>query len=575
MNWKLLDAVRRTSTPLKNDLIDNYAAGKINRRDFVRRGTIIGLSVPAMTAVLAACGGDDDDAPTASSGDGGGGDAAANFGVVESTGFAAGGVVSVGVQPPSSALDPINMLDQGVYNICSQSFEYLVGVGLDGNITSNALATGWEVNEVGDAWTFSLREGVTWQDGSAFTANDVSATLDRLAEAANAGLGGVIEVGSVDVVDDLTCTVNLLNPNGNFPVLVSNFNAQTLITPVSYGTGTLLDESPNGTGAWIIESYDPQGSAVFTKNPNWWGGETLLDGVEIRHFESTDTAITAVESGSIDAIQQFNVIGGEGLLDDSEFTVLTPPASTHRQVWFNTSQGNFTNKLVRQAMAWTFDRERMVSTLFNGRAEIGNDYPVWSTLPFYDPDAVEQRSRNIEKAKELLAQAEVEALATDIHFGDVQEVPDLAQLIAQDALDAGFDVTAQLNNQGTFYDDSWCPPNEGPTPCADSDDFGIVDWGHRPVPDVFLSSSFQTNAVWNASVYADSDYDALITEYQGSFTVDDQKTAMTKIQQKLWEDVPAIYPYFYNYLSGARTNVANMQSTALGHSMLTQASKEA
>jgi peptide/nickel transport system substrate-binding protein len=147
-------------------------------------------------------------------------------------------------------------------------------------------------------------------------------------------------------------------------------------------TGTLLDERPAGTGAWIIESYSPQGSAVFAKNPNWWGGETLLDGVEIRHFESTETQITAVEAGEIDAIQQFNVIGGEGLLNDDNFTVLTPPASTHRQVWFNTGRAQFTNKLTRQAMAWTLDRDRMVSRLFNGRAMVGNDSPVWSTLPF-------------------------------------------------------------------------------------------------------------------------------------------------------------------------------------------------
>jgi peptide/nickel transport system substrate-binding protein len=72
---------------------------------------------------------------------------------------------------------------------------------------------------------------VTWQDGTAFTTADVAATMDRLSEAANAGLGGVMGVGAVEVVDDVTCVINLLNPNGNFPVLVSNFNAQTLITP--------------------------------------------------------------------------------------------------------------------------------------------------------------------------------------------------------------------------------------------------------------------------------------------------------------------------------------------------------
>ncbi|MEM7430281.1 MAG: hypothetical protein AAF441_29855, partial [Pseudomonadota bacterium] len=75
-----------------------------------------------------------------------------------------------------------------------------------------------------------------------------------------------------------------------------------------------------------------------------------------------------------------------------------------------------------------------------------------STLPFYDADAGAQRTRNLARALEPLAVAEAEAVAADIHFGDVQEVPDLAQLIAQDSAEAGFTVTPQLNSQGTFYE---------------------------------------------------------------------------------------------------------------------------
>ena len=524
-----------------------------------------------MGAVIAACGDDGGSDTNTGGGDG----STDNLGVSTGSAFAAGGVVTIGVQPPSSALDPVNMLDQGVYNICSQSFEYLVGVGGDGNIAPSALATGWTVNESGDEWTVTLRSGVQWQDGSDFTSADVAATMDRLALAENAGLAGVIAEGAVSTPDALTCVFQLENPNGNFPVLISNFNAQTLITPASFETGSLLSDTPNGTGPWVLESYDASGSAIFGKNPNWWGGETLLDGVEIRHFETTESQITAVESGAIDMIQQFNVIGGEGLLSNGDFTVLTPPASTHRQAWFNTVKPTFSNKLVRQALAWTLDRERMISTLFNGRAILGNDSPIWSTLPFYDADAVEQRSRNIDKAKELLAEAAAESVSADIHFGDVQEVPDLAQLMSQDAADAGFNLTTALNSQGTFYDDSWCP-NLGEQPaCPESSEFGIVDWGHRPVPDVFLTSALQSGAVWNASNYADEGYDQLVTDYQGAFTVDDQKAAIGQLQAKLWEDVPAIYPYFYNYLSGHNNNLANVQSTALGHSILTKTSKEA
>ena len=87
-------------------------------------------------------------------------------------------------------------------------------------------------------WTFSLRQGVKWQDGRlAFTSADVAATMDRLVVAANAGLAGVIAEGAVDTTDPNVAVFNLEGANGNFPYLVSVFNAQTLITPVDYETG--------------------------------------------------------------------------------------------------------------------------------------------------------------------------------------------------------------------------------------------------------------------------------------------------------------------------------------------------
>ena len=181
--------------------------------------------------------------------------------------------------------------------------------------------------------------------------------------------------------------ITLVSPNGNFPILVSTFNAQSLITPADFTTGTTLDGRPAGTGAWILDSYTEGQSVKFSPNPNWWGGNVNLASVELQQFEATDTMVTALQAGSIDAIQQFSVIGGEGILDNPDFTVTQTEAATHRQVWFNTAQGQFSgaDPRVRQAMTWTFDREEMVALLFGVRPGIGNDHPIIKSLPFYDP----------------------------------------------------------------------------------------------------------------------------------------------------------------------------------------------
>lgn len=583
MDWKRFDRVRKSANPIELDLVEHYAQGKIGRRDFVKRGTIIGLSVPFMGSIIAACGGDDDDASPTTDGPSG---STATTQPGSTAGSSGGGGLIAAVQlgDSSTGLDPVNMLDLGTYCVCSQSFEYLVGLADDGNIGPTALATAWEPNEAGDVWTFKLREGVKWQSGADFTSADVAATMDRLIAVGNAALDGVIAEGAVDASDPLTAVFQLEAPNGNFPVLVSLFNAQALITPADYEVGTTLDATPAGTGAWILDDFDASSFTTrFRRNPDWWGGQTPLDTIELRGFE--EGAVTAMQSRDIDVIQQFTVIGGETLLNDSDFSILSPPSAAHREVWMNLAPGTgspFLEKAVRQALAWSLDREQMVSTLFQGRAVIANDAPVLPSLPFFDPDAVEQRSRDIDKAKQLLAEAGVDSVDVELKSGDLQDIPDLAAIIKQNAAEAGINITVNTQSNSTFYENAWCPELYGvessdpsTLPCESAALFGIVDYGHRPTPDVYLSSAFSTGGVWNSSNYANSEFDAALQEYRESVDVTGQTAAMGKMQQSLWEDVPAMVPYFYDYLSGHDSSVSDVQATALGHLVLSAASKSA
>ena len=173
------------------------------------------------------------------------------------------------------------------------------------------LAESWEPNEDGSVWTFKLRSGVKWQDGSDFTADDVVATMGRLVAAGNSGLKGVIDDKSAVATDPTTVTFNLLSPNGNFPYLVSVFNAQTVITPKAYETGTTLDAMPNGTGAWKLDTFDTGTGATYSRNEAWWGGQTPLDTLEFVFLDETGPMVTAYQGGQVDCIVQFDVLSGE------------------------------------------------------------------------------------------------------------------------------------------------------------------------------------------------------------------------------------------------------------------------
>ena len=574
MDWKHLDSARRDAGAMEVDLIEAYAQGKINRRNFVKRGTIIGLSLPFMGGIIAACGGsDDDEGSSAPATDGE--SAPATDG--EAAPAAAGGEVAVGIQfgDAGSGLDPVNMLDLGTYAVVSQAFEYLVGLGDDGNIAATALATEWTPNDDATQWTFTLREGVTWQgSGDMLTSADVAATIDRMV-AQGAGLAGVVSEGAVETPDDLTAVVNLDSANGNLPVLLSLFNPQSLVTPVDYASGTTLDSRPEGTGAWMLEEFDVTSfRASFVPNPNWWGGGVQLDRVVLQGFEGGGPKVAAFAAGELDIIQDFSIADGSSLLEDPDVTVLRPPSSNHRQLWFNTqSDGPFADPRVRQAVGFAVNREQIIDTVYEGQAKLGNDHPVDDTLPFFD-SSLEQRPFDPERAIALLSEAGfADGFETQLDVGDLGEIPAIARIVEQNLAAVGITAPVAVQPNSDFYGAAWCPGGEGDTPCGPSSEIGIVDYGHRPTPDIFFARALQTGGDWNSSNYASAEFDQLFADYQSAVDVDGQATAVSGIQALLQEDMPACYHTFFNYLSGHSNEIAGFQTTALGHLLLQNTTK--
>jgi peptide/nickel transport system substrate-binding protein len=226
----------------------------------------------------------------------------------------------------------------------------------------------------------------------------------------------------------------------------------------------------------------------------------------------------------------------------------------------------------------------MVDTLFNGRAIVGNDHPVHPTLPFFDSAATPQRERNIDEAKALLAEAGAEGLSATLEAGEIVYSPDMAAIVEQNCAEAGITLTVNVTANSDFYGEYWCtgasygaqPETAGPgRPCGASAAIGIVDYGHRPTPDIFFGRALATDGDWNSSNYSSSEFDALFKQYQASVTVDDQKAAVGQIQQLLHEDAPALYPFFYDHLGGHDESVQGVQMTALGHMQFQTASKTA
>ncbi len=550
------DAIRRAANPLELDLIESFMAGRLPRREFVRLGLVLGMS----SAAIAACGGANQTAKstgsaTQSTGIGVGGGTAGNV--------KQGGTMKFASVNPSGPLDSVKMVDLASYGLIAQCYEFLVYTGGDLQLQPG-LATEWKPNSDATEWTFTLREGVTWQkDGAPLTADDVISTFERLVAAGNSALKGVIDKGSASSSDGKTVVFKLNSANGNFPYLVSTDNAQAAIIPKSQAEGATLDKELNGTGPWKMTKYDAKTGATFVRNDKWWGGKTPLDSVEWVFFGDLQAQVVALQSGQVDGIIQFSVLGGEGLLNNSNLNVIALKAATHRQVWMRTDKGPFKDPQVREALAWTLDRTAMVQTLFKGTADVGADTVIAPVYPYADP-SLPQRNKDIAKAKSLLQAAGVTNITSTFNVVKLQEIPDLAALIKAGAQEAGITLNIKVEDGSTFYGSAWCPEKPADPPCSGATDIGIVDYGHRGTPDVYLNAALSTGGVWNSSQYSSSEFDAAFKAFQAAIGVDAQKTAARNISNILQRDTPIIVPYFYQYLSAHSTKFTGVAITALG-----------
>jgi peptide/nickel transport system substrate-binding protein len=548
INYRLLDALRRRRSEHENHLIDGMVAGRVSRREFMRHGSVLGLSLPFLGSVATAVG-------------------LAGAPRLARAGTP-GGTIRIAQNVPAAAIDPVKIADGGGITVMSQVAETLVLSGAD--LTAKpVLAESWSPNKDGSVWTFKLRQGVKFHSGKVMTADDVVASFDRIADPANgsnalSALGGVLSKGGTRKVDDHTVEFHLDAPNGGFPYIVSTDNYNAVILPADYAGD--FEQNMNGTGPFKLEKYTPKVGASFVRNTEYWGGQVLPDRIEVSFYSDYQPQILALQGGQIDIIQQIPVLQGVGLLNDPNVDIIGTPSTAHQQVHMRTDLDPFKDKRVRRAIALCLDRPKIVQGLMKGRAQIGNDSPFASAYPSTDPN-VKQREKNIAEAKKLMAAAGMDGFETTLTTEKYLEIPDFAVLIQNAVKEIGGKININLLDQGAYYGDAVY----GKSPWLDSD-MGITDYGHRGVPNVFLTAPLQSDGTWNSAHFKNAEYDGLVKSYIASLDLDSQRTSAGKIQTLLLDETPLMFVYFYDFLTATKKGATGVQPTAMSHLFMNQAS---
>ncbi len=552
-----LSQLREGQTEIGNHVIDEFLAGRLTRRELLRRGALVGISAPVLGGILAACGSSTSTSPSKST-------------------SAANATINVGTITPATNINPLLVDDEGGLQMLGQTGEYLCLS--DQNFTLKpVLATSWSSNSTADVWTFNIRPGVKFHDGHPLTADDVVYTYQLHSNPKNgsealSAFGGVIDPSGVVKVDDYTVAFHLLAPNGNFPYLTSSDNYNVIILPNGYDPAK-WQSSFIGTGPYVMTSYTVNKGATFARNKSYWGKQATNAGTNFTFYATQTPSVLALTSGTIDVLASFAVSGGEQLLSGA-YNVIRLKSSAHRELSMRTDLKPFTDPRVRQAIALTLNRPDIVQALFKGYADVGNDSPFAPVFPSTNT-SVPQRVQDVATAKSLLAAAGYSrGFATQLIGNDVEEIPDYAQIVAQSAKAIGVDISVKMEASSVYY---------GKATFGNSDwldaTMSLVDYGDRSVPNVFLTAPLQTinaktgTGAWNAARFNNASYDKLSNEYIAAVDLTTQRAIAGKIETLLLAETPIIYGYFYNWLAASSKNVSGAYPTAIGHIFLYDCTK--
>jgi peptide/nickel transport system substrate-binding protein len=560
INHERLDDLRRRRGPVQEHVIDEFVAGRLSRRDFIHKGSAIGLSMPLIGGILAACG---------SSG-------TSTSGSSPSAAGKAGATIKAGLLTPVGAINPITINDQGGLELLGNVGEFLVFTDHAGHYHP-WLATSWSANSDASVWTFKIRQGVKFNDGTPMTVDDVVYSFQTQSDPKSAGnalsqFGGFLTPDGVQKVDNETVAFHLQAPNNGFVDAVSEDNYNMVIVPKGSDYGKYEKDFP-GTGRFMMSSYTPNVGATYVRNPHYWGKQALPSKIEFTFYGDEGPMAGALQAGSIDAMDQFSVSTSPQLLTGG-FNVIVVKGAPHRQLSMRNDIGPFKNKLVRQAIALTLDRPGIVAALFKGQAQLGNDSPFAPSFAATN-HTVPQRVKNIAKAKQLLAQAGVpNGFSTPLLTEKIQEIPQFAQIIKQSAAQIGVTINLTIEAQTKYYGDGVV----GKSDWLDGE-MSLVDYGARSVPNLYLAAPLQSinaktgQGAWNAARFNNPTYDKLSKQFIATVDLQGQKQLAGQIQQLLLDETPIIWAYFYNYLAATQKNVTGVYPTAQGQFFLWNAAK--
>lgn len=434
-----------------------------------------------------------------------------------------GGSVVYGMTQDLASLDPHVDTDAGTRDVVFNLYEGLVKPTSDGGFIS-AVASDYTISDDAKTYTFTLRDGITFHDGTPVTIEDVKYSIDRYAEIQGESSAFSSLVDSVEVQDDKTLVVNLKESYSEFlPMMTIAIIPQSNEDPAG---------NPIGTGPFKYVSYTPGQNLELEKYDGYWQeGVPSLDSVEFKFIADVDTAFVELQAGTIDILKYLTSAQAETLGDD--YNIVQGSMNLVHAMYLNSAYEPLSKTEVRQALCYAVDRDAINNFIFGGKSHIIGSHMIPAMSKYYEPEAETVYSYDPEKAKELLADAGY-ADGFDLEItvpSSYSQHVDSAQIIADELSQVGINVTLNQVEWSTWLQDVYKGGNFQATVIGFDGTLAPSDWLKKYV----------TDDAKNFMHYSNTEYDDVFnTAYT---TVDDDVKVENykKAQMILAEDAAAVY----------------------------------
>jgi 4-phytase/acid phosphatase/peptide/nickel transport system substrate-binding protein len=426
-----------------------------------------------------------------------------------------GGSITVGLELDIPGFDPLKV---GVYDTSAETaaaaiFDTLVALDDKGQPVPK-LALSWTHSDDYKTWTFKLRPGVKFHDGTPFNAEAVKANFDRQKDPANKCRCAfyIAYVHDVQAPDELTVVYNLNDPAVNQPALMTIQSSNNVIhSPTAWKTkGDDYNRNPVGTGPYILKSWAAGDRMVLEKNPDYWNkGHPYLDRIVLKPLPDAQSRFASLQSGEADIVwdDEADADNIQRAQTDPKLTVHTYVGSGAAVNAINTKAAPLDDVRVRQALVMAIDRKKWSQVVTNGLARPAtNPYGDGSWVKCKDDGALPY---DVEKAKALIKDygkpVDFKMIFTATPRGRAN-----GQVLQQFWKQIGANMEIEQIDQASF------PPR------AFMRQFQIIGWRIVDLadPDPQMYANFHTGSPVALANYSDPELDRLLEHARTTADVD-------------------------------------------------------